>query len=486
MFHYRKGNTLHKELICSMDLMIPLQKTSSIPIYEQLYNGIKTAILKGQLHKQTKLPSKRQLAEFLSISQTTVELAYGQLLAEGYIRSEARVGYFVEDILELPYIEQTTSSFELSDSMHNEIRYNFSPSLIDEQSFPFSTWRKYAKLAIDELHSHLLQTGHRQGEHALRVEIAHYLYHSRGIECQPEQIVVGSGTEHLLPMILRLFDEPTKLAIENPGYSAIPFSQLNDQHAFIPVDEDGLRVKELEKSDANIVYVTPSHQFPTGAILSASRRALLLKWATERSNRYIIEDDYDSEFRYVGKPIAALQSLDQNNKVIYLSTFTKSFMPSLRVAYFVLPKTLLKTYKERLSHYSSTVPRIDQHILASFMRDGHFSKHLNKMRKIYRKKHDKVIQIFSTYYPDVKITGEEAGMHLLIHIPSEIPEQELVNRATKQGIIISSISTYLFEEFERKQATFLVGFGGIPYDEIEDAIHALMTAFKVQAESGTV
>lgn len=469
-----------------MDLMIPLQKMSSIPIYEQLYDGIKKAILKGQLHKHTKLPSKRQLAEFLSISQTTVELAYGQLLAEGYIRSEARVGYFVEDILELPYIEQAAPTLEPSDSVRNDIRYNFSPSLIDEQSFPFSTWRKYAKLAIDEFNSHLLQTGHRQGEYALRLEIANYLYHSRGIECQPEQIVIGSGTEHLLPMILRLFDEPTKIAFENPGYSAIPFSQLNDQHVFIPVDDDGLRVMDLEKSDANIVYVTPSHQFPTGAILSASRRAQLLKWAIGQNDRYIIEDDYDSEFRYVGKPIAALQSLDQNSKVIYLSTFTKSFMPSLRVAYFVLPKTLLQTYKERLSHYSSTVPRLDQHILASFMRDGYFSKHLNKMRKIYRKKHDKVIQTFSTFYPKVTITGEEAGMHLLIHVPSDIPEQELVNHAKKQGILITSLTTYLFEPLEREQATFLVGFGGIPFEQLEEAIHALMTAFKVPAVSDTV
>lgn len=475
-----------EELICSMDLMIPLKKSSPIPIYEQLYDGIKAAILKGQLHKHAKLPSKRQLADFLSISQTTVELAYGQLLAEGYIRSEARVGYFVEDILELPYIEQSAPSFELNDNERNDIRYNFSPSLIDELSFPFSTWRKYAKLAIDELHSNLLQTGHRQGEYELRVEIAHYLYHSRGIECQPEQIVVGSGTEHLLPMILRLFNTPTKLAFENPGYSAIPFSQRNDQHVFIPVDKDGLCVNYLEKSNANIVYVTPSHQFPTGAILSASRRTQLLKWAMESNDRYIIEDDYDSEFRYVGKPIAALQSLDQNNKVIYLSTFTKSLMPSLRVAYFVLPKTLLLRYKERLSHYTSTVPRFDQHILASFMRDGHFSKHLNKMRKIYRKKHDKVIQTFSTYYPEVKITGEEAGMHLLIHVLSEAPEEELVQRAKKQGILISSLSTYLFEKVERNQATFLVGFGGIPFEQIEEAIHALMTAFKVPTVSDTV
>src|SRR5690606_13347379 len=166
-----------------------------------------------------------------------------------------------------------------------------------------------------------------------------------------------------------------------------------------------------------VVYITPSHQFPTGSVLSAMRRTQLLRWAAKKEDRYIIEDDYDSEFRYVGKPIPALQSLDQNNRVIYLSTFTKSLMPSLRVAYLVLPTTLLNKYKKLFSYYSATVPRFDQHILANFMRDGHFSKHLNRMRKIYRRKHDRVKQVFSTYYPSVTVSGDQTGMHVIFTVP---------------------------------------------------------------------
>lgn len=460
-----------------MDLLITLDKFAKVPIYEQLYNGIKRSIISQLLDKGAKLPSKRQLADFLSISQTTVELAYGQLLAEGYITSVSRVGFFVEDIQELPFIEQSINQPIPSIEAEQPILYNFSPSKIDAASFPFSTWRKYAKLVMDESSMELLQTGHSQGELALRVEIAHYLYQSRGIECIPEQIVIGSGTEHLLPMILRLFDDNSKLALENPGYAAIPIAHLNEQAVPISIDADGLIIEQLEKSDANLVYLTPAHQFPTGAVLSASRRTQLLNWASEQNNRYILEDDYDSEFRYIGKPIAALQSMDRSGKVIYLSTFTKSLMPSLRVAYFVLPKPLIQIYKERLSYYSSTVPRFEQHILAHFMRDGHFSKHLNKMRKIYRKKHDKIIQVFSTHYPQIHITGDEAGMHFLISFTTTKSEATLLQNALNSGIHISSVSNYTFTSIKSVTPTFLLGFGGLALDEIEDAVHALMNAF---------
>ncbi len=460
-----------------MDLLITLDKSAKEPIYEQLYDGIKRSIISQQLSKGAKLPSKRQLAEFLSISQTTVELAYGQLLAEGYTTSVSRVGFFVEDIQELPFIEQSLNQPIPTVETEQPIRYNFSPSKIDAASFPFSTWRKYAKLVMDESSMELLQTGHSQGEVDLRVEIAHYLYQSRGIECIPEQIVIGSGTEHLLPMILRLFDDNSKLALENPGYAAIPIAHLNEQAVPISIDADGLIIEQLEKSDANIVYLTPAHQFPTGAVLSASRRTQLLNWASEQANRYILEDDYDSEFRYIGKPIAALQSMDRSGKVIYLSTFTKSLMPSLRVAYFVLPKALMQVYTERLSYYSSTVPRFEQHILAHFMRDGHFSKHLNRMRKIYRKKHDKIIQVFTNHYPKIQITGDEAGMHFLISFTTTKSEATLLQDARNSGIHILSVSNYTFTSIKPVTPTFLLGFGGLDLDEIEDAVHALMNAF---------
>ncbi|MEO4055652.1 PLP-dependent aminotransferase family protein [Solibacillus sp. CAU 1738] len=460
-----------------MDLLLfQLEKHIGKPLYEQLYTGIKEAIITKKITVGEKLPSKRQLADFLNISQTTIELAYGQLLAEGYIASKPRIGYFVEEIDELPFIEKQTNTLPAYEKKNYAT--DFSPGKIDEDSFPFTIWRKYAKEMLDTSFKELLQIGDRQGEYELRVQIASYLYQSRGINCTPEQIVIGSGTEHLMPMILRLFDG-AKMAIENPGYSAIPRNQYEQSIVPVNVDADGLQIDELEKTDANLVYITPSHQFPTGAVLSAARRTQLLKWASQKVSRYIIEDDYDSEFRYIGKPIPALHGLDQNDKVIYMSTFTKSLMPSLRVAYFVLPHALLVRYNEILSYYSATVPRFDQHILAHFMKDGHFAKHLNRMRKIYRKKHDKLISILDKHYPSIEVSGDIAGMHILIQVPHEKSEFELQQLAAQNDIYILPISNYLFAPIPLGQPTFLLGFGGIPLEQIEQHIHKLMKIWGV-------
>ena len=461
-------------------LMFELNKDSDKPLYEQLYIGIKKAIISKQIAVGTKLPSKRKLADFLSISQTTIEIAYAQLLAEGFITSVPRVGYFVEQIDELPYVEKDEPSIIITKKEQKQYKYHFSPGKVDEDSFPFSVWRKYAKELFDISSKELLQIGEPQGEYELRAEIANYLFQSRGILCKPEQIVIGSGTEHLLPMILRLFDNDLILALENPGYSAIPRIHLDSNAIPISVDEEGLVVDELETTNANIVYITPSHQFPTGAVLSATRRTQLLKWASKQPNRYIIEDDYDSEFRYIGKPIPALHGLDQNNKVIYMSTFTKSLMPSLRVAYMVLPFNLLIKYKEIFSYYSASVPRFVQHILANFMRDGHFSKHLNRMRKIYRKKHDKVKQILTSYYPEVHITGDQAGMHILISVPTDKSVEELNQIAINNDIAITPVTDYLLKPIEFEYPSFLLGFGGIPLEKIEEGIHLLMKCWGIK------
>ncbi|WP_156324624.1 MocR-like pyridoxine biosynthesis transcription factor PdxR [Bacillus sp. FJAT-27245] len=463
-----------------MDMLIfDLDKSTAKPLYEQLYLGIKNAIVQKQIAVGTKLPSKKKLAEFLNISQTTIEIAYGQLVAEGYIISRSRVGFFVEEIDELPYIEKESLDIPVEKPVGRAFQFDFHPGKIDADSFPFSQWRKYAKDLYDIHSKELLQIGEPQGEYALRTEIAKYLYQSRGIVCKPEQIVIGSGTEQLLPIILRLLENDSEFALENPGYSAIPRVELQNRAIPVPVDEEGLIVDELEKTNANVVYITPSHQFPTGAVLSATRRTQLLKWAVKDEKRYIIEDDYDSEFRYIGKPIPALHGLDQNNKVIYLSTFTKSLMPSLRVAYLVLPSTLVRKYKETFSYYSATVPRFDQHILANFMKDSYFSKHLNRMRKIYRKKHDKLTHTFATQYPNVTITGDQAGMHILISVPLSKSEDELKRIAAANDIAIYPVTDYLLKPIDYEYPTFLLGFGGIPLDDIETGIHRLMECWGV-------
>lgn len=463
-------------------LLFQLEKDGGKPLYDQLYSGIKEAIITKKISVGEKLPSKRKLSDFLNISQTTIEIAYAQLLAEGYIMSKARVGYFVEEIDELPYIHQDTVASLSELPKKKTYKIDFNPASIDIHAFPFQTWRKYAKELFDDTSKELLLTGEPQGELSLRTEIANYLYQSRGVVCSPEQIVVGSGTEQLLPMILRLFSDDTYFALENPGYPAVHrmFSQHKRKVYPITVDDEGILIHELEKTSADVVYITPSHQFPTGAVLSATRRAQALNWAAQSTSRYIIEDDYDSEFRYTGKPIPALHALDRNDKVIYMSTFTKSLMPSLRVAYFVLPPKLLATYNDVFNYYSSTVPRFDQHIVANFMRDGHFAKHLNRMRKIYRKKHDKLTSILENYSNQIKITGEQAGMHILLEVQHALSEKHLQELASNAEIGIYPLSDYRLDRTVTSQAQFLLGFGGIPVHEIEQSIEKLMDCWDIK------
>ena len=465
-------------------LLFQLEKSGDKPLYDQLYSGIKEAIITKKITVGEKIPSKRKLADFLDISQTTIEIAYAQLLAEGYIMSKSRVGYFVEEIDELPYIQQETTVTLNEQPKKKNYDIDFNPGSIDIDAFPFQTWRKYARDLFDDTSKELLLTGAPQGELALRTEIAHYLYQSRGVICSPEQIVIGSGTEQLLPMILRLFKDDTCFALENPGYPTVHrmFSQHKRKVFPIPVDGEGILIHELEKTRADVAYITPSHQFPTGAILSATRRAQALNWAAASPTRYIIEDDYDSEFRYTGKPIPALQALDKNDKVIYMSTFTKSLMPSLRVAYFVLPQKFLATYNDVFNYYSSTVPRFDQHIVANFMRDGHFSKHLNRMRKIYRKKHDQLISILENYSPQIQMAGEQAGMHVLLTVQHTLPEKQLQQLANDADIGIYPLSDYHLDGQTNEQAQFLLGFGGIPVQHIESAIEKLMSCWHINKQ----
>ncbi len=463
--------------------LIQIDKSSSTPLYEQLYREMKFSIIRGDLPVGTKLPSKRKLAEFLAISQTTIEFAYTQLVAEGFIRAVARSGYYVEHVDELAYVEEARENLEPTEAVKPTYKIDFNSGRIDTTAFPFNQWRKYAKDVLDETSRELLLLGHPQGDVELRQEIASYLFSSRGVRCTAQQIVIGSGTEQLMPLLIHLLGKEAIYAIENPGYPLTHhiFNNHDRKTVAISVDEEGMNIGELEKQSATVAYVTPSHQFPTGAILSASRRVQLLNWASSQQGRYIIEDDYDSEFRYVGKPIPSLQGMDQRERVIYISTFSKSLMPSLRIAYFVLPMHLLQAYRRTFLYYSSTVPRLDQHVLSQFMRDGHFSKHLNRMRKLYRKKLEKLTQSLSYYEPDVLISGEQAGMHIVLTIQSPLTDHELVALAKKADIRVYALTEYyLTIEKSSKKPQILVGFGEFSEDAIEPAVEALMTAWNIK------
>ena len=458
-----------------------LNRSSEVPLYEQLYNFIKNEIIVGRIEYGAKLPSKRKLSEFLKISQNTVETAYDQLLAEGYVESVPRKGYFVLAYEELEYVQQNEMKVGAREDNVEKLAYHFHPSWIDTENFPFKKWRKYAKNIIDESYHSLLLLGDMQGELELRQEIAQYLYHARGVQCTPEQVIIGAGSEILLQQLILLFDWDTIYGVEDPGYHIISKMLKKNKKEVHPlrVDGDGIKVRPIENTDIDIVYVTPSHHFPYGSVLSINRRMQLLKWARESENRYIIEDDYDSEFRYSGKAIPSLQSMDQAGKVIYLGSFSKSLIPSLRISYMVLPKKLWKKYKAELPFYQCTVSRIDQHILKEFMREGDFERHLNRMRKIYRKKLDRTLELIIPF-KEIQVIGEQSGLHIVLVIKNGMNEEELVKRAKKSKIKIYPLSYYSLENLDENPPMIILGFAGIPESELEKAIHLLFNSWELE------
>lgn len=459
-----------------------LSKTSNTPMYEQLYLYIKNEIIEGRIPYGAKLPSKRRLADFLKISQNTIESAYDQLVAEGYIKAIPRKGYFVMAYEDLEYVAKNEKINIPTKTEEIPIHYDFHPSAIDTENFPFSKWRKYAKDTITKENQSLLLLGDPQGEVNLRQEIAKYLYFARGVQCSPEQIIVGAGSEILLQQLLQLFDKNMVYGIEDPGYHVILriLKNLPNEICPLQVDHEGVKVDLLDEKNINIVYVTPSHHFPFGTVLSVNRRTKLLKWAIEREDRYIIEDDYDSEFRYVGKSIPSLQSMDIGEKVIYLGTFSKSLMPSMRISYMVLPKKLLYRYNEKFSYFhTSTVSRMDQHILTQFLKEGDFERHLNRMRKIYRRKLEKVLDRLKPYEKDIEIIGGHSGFHVVLVVKNGMGEEELVERALAKRIKIYPLSKYSLEKKIESPPKIVLGFAGIPEKNIEEAVLLLLESWNL-------
>ncbi|MGM9925705.1 MAG: PLP-dependent aminotransferase family protein [Bacillus sp. (in: firmicutes)] len=467
-----------------MDMLAcDLNRSSDMPLYEQLYEYIKKEIIEGRLLYQTKLPSKRKLADFLQISQNTIDAAYNQLTAEGYLEVIPRKGYFVMASEDLEYIPKVAVP-EQPDEKKEEVRFHFHPGQIDTASFPMDAWRKVAKQFLSEEYQELLLHGSSQGEYELRKEIAYYLYHARGVICTPEQIIIGAGVEILLQQLLILLDDKTVYGVEDPGYHLIHRilkTYPKEVHP-LAVDEDGLIVDQLEASDIDVAYVTPSHHFPYGTILPVNRRMKLLNWAAAQEQRYIIEDDYDSEFRYSGKAIPSLQSMDQGDKVIYLGSFSKSLMPSIRISYMVLPKHLLPRYKKELSFYHSTVSRIDQHVLAEFIRQGMFEKHLNRMRKVYRQKLDLVTNTIKAITGRISIIGGNSGLHVVLAVNNGMSEEELVHRAAAAHIRVHPLSSYMLMPQENRMPTIVLGFAGIRTEELEEAIHLLIESWGMVKE----
>lgn len=389
-----------------------LSHTSKTPLYVQLYEALRADILSGALSGGEKLPSKRALAEHLSLSKITVEAAYAQLLDEGYLTSRERSGYFVAH---MPLLTHAPVSDARMPARHTE------PML--EQSaaaglFPFSVWARLMRGVILDEGQYLLQPAPNAGLFSLRRAIADELARQRGLVVQPEQILIGAGTEYFYALLAQFFGRDACFAIEDPCHRTLAQAYRRSGAQVIPVsmDESGIRVAELEKSNAKIVHLSPSHHYPTGTLMPIPRRQELLAWAAQGAGRYLIEDDYDSEFRFSGRPIPTLQSLDRAERVIYLNTFSKTIAPALRISYMILPRALLAQWERTMGFYSCAVPSFEQLTLTRFLDGGYFERHVTRMKKHYRALLQTLMEILARPENAALCSAQQAvaGLHFLL------------------------------------------------------------------------
>lgn len=474
------------------ELTINLQPSEKVPLYEQIYTYIKGEIRAGRILCREKLPSTRALASYLEVSRSTVELAYEQLLSEGYIESVPCRGFFVAQVDELYHLEAAKERGGFQEERgeienqakikySEKIKYDFTPNGVDLKSFPYNTWRKLSREILSDDRTELFRLGDPRGEYAFRSVICRYLYQARGVSCTPEQVIVGAGSDYLMLLFCTIIGRNHRIAVENPTYKKAYRLFQSQEYEVKPISMDGMgmKIEDLRKCGADVAYVTPSHQYPTGIVMPIGRRMELLKWAEEEKGRYIVEDDYDSEFRYKGKPIPALQGYDAHGKVVYLGTFSKSIAPAIRLSYMVLPLELCEVYQKKCRFLSSTVSKVDQLIVCRFIEEGYYERHLNKTRALYKSRHDQLIYGLRPLAGKCRISGENAGVHLLLHFPGEHKESELIRRAAQEGIKVYGLSDYIVDQGEKRgEATILLGYANMPEEQIKEACTVLGRIWK--------
>ena len=431
-----------------------------VSLYEQIYNSIKSDILAGRYVHGEKLPSKRNLAEQFRVSFVTVENAYSQLVAEGYVKSRQRSGYFVE-----------YSGEQFVQTEENNPKPE--PVFVREESeqensrtdiFPFSVWTKLMRSVILEKNTELLQPVKSGGAMELRSAISGYLYRSRGISQPAERIIIGSGTEYLYNMLIQLFGRERCFAIENPGFDKLPkIYALNEvETELISLDESGLSAEELRKSNAEVVHISPAHHFPTGIVMPISRRMEIMEWVGQ-GDRYIVEDDYDSEFRRSPKPMPTMFGMDNTGRVIYINTFSRTIAPSVRISYMCLSKELYNRWQERLGFYACPVPAFEQYTLARFISEGYFERHINRSRKRYKAIREAVLKLFSDYSVNI-ISEENSGLHFIARI--EEKSAELLTILADCGIKATPLSEYYLGGENFGEGLYVVDYSGAKEDNL--------------------
>ena len=446
------------------------------PKYKQVYEQFKSFIERGDIPPNNRLPSIRQLAESLHVSRNTTLLAYEQLVAEGYIRGEGRKGYFVNELEPLLIQDVFISPDKKQIGTVTPIKIDFRAGAVDQTHFPLKIWRKLSNQVLTLPES--FRYGNPFGEVCLREQIAAYLFQSRGVKTEPNAIIIGSSTQQLLIHLGQILkDENDGIIIEDPGYDGAKEAFQFHRYAIetLPVYERGADFSELEKMKSKLIYVTPSHQSPLGVSMSIQQRQMLIHWANN-SNGFIIEDDYDSEFRYTQQPFPALASID-SARVIYLGNFSKSFLPGIRLSYMVLPQLLVDRYKNQFLHFESTASLQNQLTMAEFMEEGEWDRHIKRMRLVYKRKMQCLVSELRKHFKEnLSIIGEQSGLYVLVKVHLNRSEEWLINRASMYGVNVYPTSIYFIENHPT-EAVIKLGFSNLSCDEIQEGVKLLNEAW---------
>ncbi len=437
-----------------------LEKNGDKPLYEQLYELLRDDILTGRAAKGKRLPSKRALAEQLQVSIITVENAYSQLIAEGYVRSEQRSGYFVQYSGEA--IAPPPRGFP--DKPKRETVSETLGENAGAAIFPFSVWTRLMRSVILEKGERLLQPVENGGAFELREAISDYLYRARGFYVPPERIIAGSGTEYLYNLLIQLLGRDKRYGVEDPAFPKLTkiYALNGVKYDGIPLDDSGMKASELYKKHIDVAHISPAHHFPTGIVMPISRRREILGWA-ENGERFIIEDDYDSEFRHSGKPVPTIFGMGSSERVIYINTFSQTIAPSVRISYMCLSESLYALWREKMGFYACSVPVFEQYTLARFISEGFFERHINRAKKRFKRICTRVTELISSY-PDVRIFSENAGLHFTIRAGAHAAQ--IAEDCAKRGIKVTPLADYYADPADCDPDLFLVNYANAAEEKL--------------------
>lgn len=467
--------------------MIVIDKHSSIPLYLQIYNQIRQEILDGVLKENQILTGSRELAKTLEVSRNTVDGAYHQLAAEGYIGSRKGIGC---QVLKVPTLKTRDmgqkraqkTAFPRSSHQKSELLYDLTNSSHTSDLFPKNLWRRYTLECLDLLdREKRLSSGQEtQGERYLRQNLLNYLERIRGVSCEEEQIIITSGIQQSLEIVCKLLpDGKRTILMEEPGYhkAAAVFRNNGLSIRAVPIDENGIDPGQFTPEPGlGAVYTTPSHQFPTGVTLPIGRRHELLRWAG-KTDTYIVEDDFDSELRYYTKPIPSLQSIDTEHRVIYLGTFSKALSPTIRMGYLILPPALLARYQILFKDYNSTVPLLNQYVVGRLIETEQYDRHVRRLNNIFKRRLEAFLAEFADVREKIKLSGNGTGQYFLLEFSEKADQQELIRLALAQGVRVYSTMQFWQDQTDCPPNTLFLGFSKIDVKDIPDCVSRLKQAW---------